>query len=147
MIDLHLHFDGSLLPRTILELAREQQLPLPAEDPDELKLFLSAPEDCESLNEYLEKFDLPLSVLQTKEAIRKAMYTLLSSLKEQGMLYAEVRFAPQSHLRKGLTQEDAVKAAILGMQEATAGSFFMAKLILCCMRGDRKSTRLNSSHP
>ncbi|MEH2957926.1 adenosine deaminase [Candidatus Merdisoma sp. JLR.KK006] len=135
MIDLHLHFDGSLLPRTILELAREQQLPLPAEDPDELKLFLSAPEDCESLNEYLEKFDLPLSVLQTKEAIRKAMYTLLSSLKEQGMLYAEVRFAPQSHLRKGLTQEDAVKAAILGMQEATAGSFFMAKLILCCMRG------------
>ena len=51
------------------------------------------------------------------------------------MLYAEVRFAPQSHLRKGLTQEDAVKAAILGMQEATAGSFFMAKLILCCMRG------------
>ena len=135
MIDLHLHFDGSLLPRTILELAREQQLPLPAEDPDELKLFLSAPEDCESLNEYLEKFDLPLSVLQTKEAIRKAMYTLLSSLKEQGMLYAEVRFAPQSHLRKGLTQEDAVKAAILGMQEATAGSFFLAKLILCCMRG------------
>ncbi len=135
MIDLHLHFDGSLFPRTILELAREQQLPLPAEDPDELKLFLSAPEDCESLNEYLEKFDLPLSVLQTKEAIRKAMYTLLSSLKEQGMLYAEVRFAPQSHLRKGLTQEDAVKAAILGMQEATAGSFFMAKLILCCMRG------------
>lgn len=135
MIDLHLHFDGSLFPQTILELAREQQLPLPAEDPDELKLFLSAPEDCESLNEYLEKFDLPLSVLQTKEAIRKAMYTLLSSLKEQGMLYAEVRFAPQSHLRKGLTQEDAVKAAILGMQEATAGSFFMAKLILCCMRG------------
>lgn len=135
MIDLHLHFDGSLLPRTILELAKEQQLPLPAEDPDELKLFLTAPEDCESLNEYLEKFDLPLSVLQTKEAIRKAMYTLLSSLKEQGMLYAELRFAPQSHLRRGLTQEDVVKAAILGMQEATAGSFFMAKLILCCMRG------------
>ncbi len=135
MIDLHLHFDGSLLPRTILELAREQQIPLPAEDPDELKLFLTAPESCESLNEYLEKFDLPLSVLQTKEAICKAMYTLLSSLKEQGMLYVELRFAPQAHLRKGLTQEDVVKAAILGMQEATAGSFFKAKLILCCMRG------------
>lgn len=135
MIDLHLHFDGSLLPRTILELAREQNLSLPAEEPDELKLFLTAPEDCGSLNEYLEKFDLPLLLLQTKEAIRRAMYTLLSSLKEQGMLYAELRFSPQSHLRKGLTQEDVVKAAILGMQEATAGSFFMARLILCCMRG------------
>lgn len=135
MIDLHLHFDGSLLPRTILELAEEQKIPLPAEDPDELKLFLTAPEDCGSLNEYLEKFDLPLMVLQTKEAIRKGMYTLLCSLREQGMLYAEVRFAPQSHLRKGLTQEEAVKAAVLGMQEAVAGSFFKAKLILCCMRG------------
>ena len=69
MIDLHLHFDGSLLPRTILELAREQQLPLPAEDPDELKLFLSAPEDCESLNEYLEKFDLFPSSTKTEELI------------------------------------------------------------------------------
>ena len=135
MIDLHLHFDGSLLPRTILELAREQQISLPAEDPDELKLFLTAPEDCDSLNEYLEKFDLPLSVLQTKEAIRKGMYTLLSSLKEQGFLYAEVRFAPQFHQRKGLTQEEVVKAAVLGMQEVIAGSFFKAKLILCCMRG------------
>ena len=135
MIDLHLHFDGSLFPRTILELAREQQIPLPSEDPDELKLFLTAPEDCGSLNEYLEKFDLPLLVLQTKEAVRKGMYTLLCSLREQGMLYAEVRFAPQSHLRKGLTQEEVVKAAVLGMQEAAAGSFFKAKLILCCMRG------------
>lgn len=135
MIDLHLHFDGSLLPRTVLELAREQGIRLPAEEPDELKLFLTAPEDCKSLNEYLEKFDLPLLVLQTKEAIRKGMYTLVSSLKEQGMLYAEIRFAPQLHTRKGMSQEQVVKAAVLGMQEAMAGSFFKAKLILCCMRG------------
>ncbi len=135
MIDLHLHFDGSLLPRTVLELAQEQGILLPAKEPDELKLFLTAPENCESLNEYLEKFDLPLKVLQTREAIRKAMYILVSSLKEQGMLYAEIRFAPQLHTKKGLTQERVVQAALLGMQEALAGSFFRCKLILCCMRG------------
>ncbi len=135
MIDLHLHFDGSLLPRTVLELAQEQNIALPASDPDELKLFLCAPSDCGSLNEYLEKFDLPLLVLQTKEAVRKAMYVLTSSLKEQGLLYAEIRFAPQLHTKKGMTQEETVKAAIQGMQEALAGSFFKAKLILCCMRG------------
>ena len=135
MIDLHLHFDGSLLPRTVLELAQEQNIVLPASDPDELKLFLCAPSDCGSLNEYLEKFDLPLLVLQTKEAVRKAMYVLTSSLKEQGLLYAEIRFAPQLHTKKGMTQEETVKAAIQGMQEALAGSFFKAKLILCCMRG------------
>ena len=135
MIDLHLHFDGSLLPRTVLELAQEQGILLPAQEPDELKLFLTAPEDCESLNEYLEKFDLPLKVLQTREAVRKAMYILVSSLKEQGMLYAEIRFAPQLHTKKGLSQERVVQAALLGMQEALAGSFFRCKLILCCMRG------------
>ena len=135
MIDLHLHFDGSLLPRTVLELADEQGIRLPAREPDELKLFLTAPADCKSLNEYLEKFDLPLLVLQTKEAIRKGMYTLASSLKEQGMLYAEIRFAPQLHTKKGLSQERVVQAALLGMQEALAGSFFRCKLILCCMRG------------
>lgn len=135
MIDLHLHFDGSLLPRTVLELAQEQGILLPAKEPDELKLFLTAPENCESLNEYLEKFDLPLKVLQTREAVRKAMYILVSSLKEQGMLYAEIRFAPQLHTKKGLTQERVVQAALLGMQEALAGSFFRCKLILCCMRG------------
>lgn len=112
MIDLHLHFDGSLLPRTVLELAQEQGILLPATEPDELKLFLAAPEECGSLNEYLEKFDLPLQVLQTKEAVRKAMYILVSSLKEQGMLYAEIRFAPQLHTKKGMSQEQVVKAAL-----------------------------------
>ena len=135
MIDLHLHFDGSLLARTVLELAKEQGIALPSEEPDELKLFLAAPADCGSLNEYLEKFDLPLLVLQTREAVRKGMHTLASSLKEQGMLYAEIRFAPQLHTKKGLTQEQVVKAALQGLQEAAAGSFFKAKLILCCMRG------------
>ena len=51
------------------------------------------------------------------------------------MLYAEIRFAPQLHTKKGLTQERVVQAALLGMQEALAGSFFRCKLILCCMRG------------
>ncbi len=145
MIDLHLHFDGSLLPRTILELAKEQGIQLPSKEPDELKLFLCAPQDCGSLNEYLEKFDLPLLVLQTEEAIRRGMYTLASSLKEQGMLYGEIRFAPQLHVRKGLTQNRVVKAAVLGMQEALAGSFFQANLILCCMRGaDNRGANLET---
>lgn len=53
-------------------LRRSRESCFPATEPDELKLFLAAPEECGSLNEYLEKFDLPLQVLQTKEAVRKA---------------------------------------------------------------------------
>ncbi|MBQ8184784.1 MAG: adenosine deaminase [Lachnospiraceae bacterium] len=135
MIDLHLHFDGSLLPKTVLELAKEQGIKLPAYEPEELKNYLTVPMDCQNLEEYLACFDLPLMVLQTKEGIRKAMYTLVCSLKEQGMLYVEIRFAPQLHTTKGLTQEEVVQAAAKGLQEALAGSFFKAGLILCCMRG------------
>jgi len=136
MIDLHLHFDGSLLPKTVIELAKEQGIKLPTYELDEIKPYLVVPEDCRNLEEYLACFDLPLMVLQTKEGIRKAMYTLVCSLKEQGMLYVEIRFAPQLHTQKGLTQEEVVAAAVKGMQEATAGSFFKVGLILCCMRGN-----------
>ena len=135
MIDLHLHYDGSLLPRTVIELADEQGVALPTREPDELKLFMAAPPQCADLNEYLDKFDLPLSILQSFDGVRKAVRTLAEQLKEQGMLYAELRIAPQSHTKKGMTQKQVVVAALTGMQDALVGSFFKAKLILCCMRG------------
>ena len=135
MIDLHLHYDGSLLPRTVMELADEQGIELPTREPDELKLFMAAPPKCADLNEYLDKFDLPLACLQSLDGVRKAVRTLTVTLKAQGLLYAEIRIAPQSHKRKGLSQEQVVGAAVTGMQEGMAGSFFKANLILCCMRG------------
>ncbi len=63
------------------------------------------------------------------------MYTLVKSLQEQGLLYAEIRFAPQLHTQKGMKQTDIVKAAVQGLQKALAGSFMKGNLILCCMRG------------
>ena len=66
MIDLHLHLDGSLAPALVRELARTQGLPLPA---GSLEEALSAPADCQSLNDYLRCFDLPVAVLQTRQAL------------------------------------------------------------------------------
>ncbi|MBO5346692.1 MAG: adenosine deaminase, partial [Lachnospiraceae bacterium] len=73
MIDLHLHFDGSLPVKTVWEQAGKQGIELPAASMDELKSLMVCPEECGSLNEYLEKFDVPLRVLQTAEGIKEAM--------------------------------------------------------------------------
>ena len=132
MIDLHLHLDGSMTPELILKLAKEQNVKLPADNKDDLKKFLSVPKECESLNDYLKCFELPLSVLQTKKAITEAVYNLQENLKKQGLIYAEIRFAPQLHGQKGLSQKEVVEAAIKGLKK----SDFKANLILCCMRGD-----------
>jgi adenosine deaminase len=80
----------------------------------------------------LEKFDFPLSLLQTKEAIEEATYLLCRELILEDCIYAEIRFAPQLHTSKGISQEEAVVAAIKGFKR----SEMLGGLILCCMRQD-----------
>lgn len=99
---------------------------------NELLDKLQVSKGCRNLNEYLEKFEFPLTLLQTKEALEMAMYNLLEELKMQGLIYAEIRFAPQFHTNKGLSQEEVVAAVINGMKRTD----FDANLILCCMRGE-----------
>lgn len=129
--DIHLHLDGSMSVEMIKELARTQDMPLPYTD-DELKNLLQVSEDCSDLNEYLEKFPFPLLFLQTKEGLSKSVELLCEELHECGVIYAEIRYAPQLHCDQGMTQRDAIEAAIDG----TKNSPIPVRLILCCMRGD-----------
>lgn len=129
LIDLHLHLDGSMSLECARSLAKKQGIVLP--DDDELLSRLRVSEDCRDLNEYLERFELPLSLLQTAEAVSESVERLCNELAQEGLIYAEIRFAPQLHLQKGLTQEDVVIAAIDGL---SCGKLD-ASLILCCMRG------------
>ena len=131
LIDFHLHLDGSLSLASVRELADMQGIPV---DPDDAVLLkqLQVNPDCRDLTEYLEKFDFPCSLLQTPAALTKCVSNLRRELAEQGLLYAEIRFAPQFHLGKGLTQDQVVEAAVAGL----AGEGVKANLILCCMRGN-----------
>ena len=129
IIDLHLHLDGSMSLECARSLATKQGIALPNDE--ELLSRLRVSDDCRDLNEYLERFELPLSLLQTADAISESVERLCNELKAQGLVYAEIRFAPQLHLQKGLTQEDVVLAAIAGLNRSS----FFASLILCCMRG------------
>lgn len=130
-IDLHLHLDGSLSLATVRELAQMQAIEVPEKDEDIIQK-LTVSENCHNLNEYLEKFEFPCSLLQTKDAITTAVYNLQEELKKENVIYAEIRFAPQKHCDRGLTQDEVVGAAIEGLNR----SDFSANLILCCMRGN-----------
>ena len=137
MIDLHLHLDGSLNPENILEMARMAGVDLPYTEEAVIRTKMMVEPDCTNLGEYLEKFDLPLQLLQTAETIAYAVYELMRDLKEQGLCYAEIRYAPQLHLQKGLTQTEVVEAAIRGRNKGMQDFGIPANLILCCMRSDR----------
>ena len=137
MIDLHLHLDGSLSAGLVSRLGREQGLDLP--QGEALERLLQAPEDCRSLEEYLRCFRLPGELLQSGEALEAAARDLTQRLAAQGLLYGEIRFAPQLHTKRGLTQAQAVEAVRAGAAQGCEGSQLSVQLILCCMRGGEET--------
>ena len=74
--------------------------------------LLVCPDDCESLNDYLKCFDLPVSIMQSRETIAYSVSSLVKRLYDQGLIYAEIRYAPQLHLQKGMTQDEVVYAVL-----------------------------------
>lgn len=130
LIDLHLHLDGSISIESAKDLALLQGLPILSDE--ELKEKMSAGSDCHSLNDFLTKFDYACSLLQTREGITRAVSNLILELKQQGLIYAEIRFAPQKLMEGGLAMKQVVEAAIAGLD----AEVMPARLILCCMRGE-----------
>lgn len=133
-LDLHLHLDGAITVPIAKELAQIQEIQLPEEDDEALKKRLTVPPDCKSLNDFLTCFALPGSLMQTKTGLTHAVKLVGDEIASQGVIYAEIRFAPQLHTDKGMTQEDAILAAIDGVR-AVSGQTHI-NLILCCMRGE-----------
>ena len=139
MIDLHLHLDGSLSIEDFKYLASRQSFDLGNDFPKNIYVN----EDCKSLEEYLERFDLPLKLLQDEFSIAYAVNSLINRLYNMGYIYVEIRFAPQLHTKKGMNQEDAVIAACAGLRNAIKDKpDFDAGLILCAMRQSDYETNL-----
>ena len=95
LTDLHVHLDGSLSLESVRHLCGIQNIE--TGDDAELSAKLSVSSDCKNLNEYLEKFEFPLQLLQTREAVKYSVCQLVKEQEEQGVIYSEIRFAPQLH--------------------------------------------------
>ncbi|MCD8035979.1 MAG: adenosine deaminase [Clostridiales bacterium] len=131
-LDLHLHLDGSMLPESAWEMAKERGVKMPADNLEDFKKFIIVTADCRDVNEYLEKFELPLQIMQDKEAIIRTARELVIMLASQGLVYAEIRFAPQLHMRKGLTQDDAIEAVLEGVKQGMEEAKTIDIGVICC---------------
>jgi adenosine deaminase len=155
--DLHLHLDGSLRIKTLIELAKRDNIKLPAYSEEGLRREVFK-KNYRNLPEYLKGFAYTTAVMQKKENIERIAYELAQDNIKEGVRYIEVRFAPQQHVSKNMTPADSVRAAFKGLKKAQEehnkseavknGSDveFNFGLILCAMRSFNKNTSLYYNH-
>ena len=115
-VSLHDHLDGGLRPETIIELAQAVGHTLPSTDPVALGEWFRESADSGSLVRYLETFDHTVAVMQTKEGLFRVAKEFVEDLAEDGVVYGEVRWAPEQHLQKGLTLDEVVEAVQDGLE-------------------------------
>ncbi len=126
---LHDHLDGGLRPQTIIELAAEIGHALPSTDAQELGAWFVAAADSGSLERYLTTFSHTVAVMQTAEALRRVAAECALDLATDGVVYAEVRYAPEQHLTGGLTLPQVVEAVQAGFAQGSAEAARVGKPI------------------
>jgi len=130
--ELHVHLDGALRPATMLELARQQGIGLPADTPEALAKAMLV-RDAKNLEEYLEKYQITLSVLQTAAALERVAYEFVIDKAAENVRYVEVRYSPLLH-RPALTLAEAIEAPLAGIRRAMTETGTKVGLIVCAMR-------------
>jgi adenosine deaminase len=141
---LHDHLDGGLRPRTVLELADDVGHELPAGDADALGGWFRASADSGSLERYLETFDHTVGVMQAAKALTRVAREAVEDLAADGVVYAEIRYAPEQHLRQGLTLDEVVAAVQDGFDQGMAGTGgrVVVRQLLTAMRHQARSMEI-----
>jgi adenosine deaminase len=132
--DLHVHLDGSLRIETILQMADEQGVKLPAHTVEGLKPFVQVGDVCRSLTDYLRTFDITLSVLQTEESLYRAAFELVEDAAAENVRYMEVRYCPMLHVTKGLPMTTIVEAVLAGLRDGKQRFGTRSGLIISALR-------------
>ncbi|WP_454162704.1 adenosine deaminase [Gordonia iterans] len=145
---LHDHLDGGLRPTTVLDLARENGYDkLPADTAEDLGEWFATAADSGSLETYLETFAHTVGVMQTAPALTRVARECAEDLFEDGVVYAEVRFAPELHTEQGLSLDEVVEAVLAGFAEGedlsrAAGRPIVVRCLLTAMRHAARSLEI-----
>src|SRR6195952_2411464 len=143
---LHDHLDGGLRPETIVELAGEIGHPLPADDAAALRQWFVESADSGSLERYLETFDHTVAVMQRADHLTRVARECVEDLAADGVVYAEVRYAPEQHLEGDLTLEEVVRAVQEGFDEGMAATGserpIVVRQLLTAMRHQARSREI-----
>ncbi|MER7501150.1 adenosine deaminase [Nonomuraea pusilla] len=140
---LHDHLDGGLRAETIVELARESGYDrLPTTDPGHLRQWFEEASDSGSLERYLETFDHTVGVMQTRESLVRVAAECAEDLAADGVVYAEVRFAPEQHTTTGLSLDEVVEAVLDGFRLGSQGRGIRVGTLLTAMRHQARSREI-----
>lgn len=133
-IELHCHLDGSVRPQTVLDIAKNENIELPTYDVAQLTELLEAPVECTSLVEYLNRFNIPLMIMQSKDGLKRITYELLEDASKENVKYIEIRYAPVLHVNKGLTLEEVIESVLEGIEAGEKDFDIKGNVILSCLR-------------
>lgn len=142
-VSLHDHLDGGLRPQTIIDLAGELGLELPSTEASALARWFSEKSDSGSLVEYLKTFDLTTAVMQTPDGLTRVAREFVNDLSADGVIYGEIRWAPEQHLSRGLSLDQVVEAVQEGLEagvadvSAAGGSIRVGQLLSAMRHADR----------
>jgi len=132
---LHEHLDGGLRPATVVDLARENAYPhLPTNDPEALAVWFHRGAQRGNLPEYLEGFRHTTGVMQSPEALERVAFEFIEDMQQDGVVYAEVRFAPELHTAGGMSPDEVVAAVLRGLERGRARHGVDFGLIICALR-------------
>ncbi len=131
--ELHNHLDGSLRPGTMLELARQEGIPLPASDPETLRRYMLV-DDARDLEDYLSRFEVTIALLQTPEAVERVAYEMLEDAARDNVRYLEIRYCPELSCRTGMQLDEVVAAEWRGIERGQRDFGVTARIINCSLR-------------
>jgi|TARA_B110000467_G_C18310806_1_gene477962 adenosine deaminase len=132
--ELHCHLDGSVRVKTIIDLAQRQGVDLPSKNEVELLKILSIGDSSISLEDYIEKFDITLSVLQTPESLEQVAFELAMDCHDDGVRYLEVRYSPILHTKKGMQLSETICSVKKGLAQAFDECGIITGIIICGIR-------------
>jgi adenosine deaminase len=138
-ISLHDHLDGGLRPQSIIEMAAEIGYALPADNAKDLRKWFEKSADSVSWVEYLNTFDVTTAVMQTRDHLTRVAREFVLDLANDGVIYGEIRWAPEQHLTRGLTLDETVEAVQDGLEEGVQlveaqGGFIRTGQLVTAMR-------------
>ena len=133
-VELHCHLDGSVRPETILDLGQSQKIDLPASNVDDLRKILQIGNNRGSLDDYLDRFPIILSVLQTPDALERVAYELIEDISKENTRYIEIRYSPILHTQNGMTIDESVEAIKIGLKRGEKDFGIKSGIIVCGIR-------------
>lgn len=142
---LHDHLDGGVRPETVIDLAAAAKVDLPTRDSSQLATWFTITPGM-PFEEAWQRFGVVIDVLQSAESLRRVAREAVEDLAADGVVYAELRFAPLSHLRGGLRPEQVIGAVATGLEESEAETGCIARMIVCGLRENEPEESLRAAH-